>query len=401
MEYFWRQQDDIPAGMGYPLFGAAHLLSVGITLLFVVLLIMVVRRLEDRQQRRVLKTLPIFMVVLEVFKDAFLISIGRFGIGYLPLHVCSIGIFVFLLRELLPWKLAKEISGEISFILIMPASVAALLFADWTVFYPVANFMNIYSYMWHGALILYPALLMARGDIKPSIRHIHYVLLFLCAVVPAVYAFDKRFGCNYFFVNWPVQNSPLSWMAQFMGNPGYLVGYGALTLVVILLIYLGIEIKKTKKYLLSIIATVIILGLIYLAVVLIGEAVNEQTISLSGPYDVIRVIDGDTIVVDIDGEDIHVRLIGINTPELTTDDGETIEAGELAKEYTTTLLEGNTVYLEYDAELYDVYGRTLAYVYLPDKKTMVNELLLKNGYAEIMTIEPNVKYKERFLFLAK
>ncbi len=247
MEYFWRQQDDIPAGMGYPLFGAAHLLSVGITLIVVAVLVLVISKQEDARQRRFLKTLPLFMVFMEICKDSFLVAVHRFGIGYLPLHICSIGIFIFLLREWLPWEWAKEVFGEIAFIIIMPASIAALLFADWTVYYPVLNFMNLYSYVWHGLLILYPVLLKVRGDIRPSIRNIRYVLIFLCVVVPPIYLFDKRFGCNYFFVNWPVAGSPLEFMASFMGNPGYLLGYAGLTVAVILAMYLGIGIwEKTS-----------------------------------------------------------------------------------------------------------------------------------------------------------
>jgi hypothetical integral membrane protein (TIGR02206 family) len=244
-EFFWKQQDDIPAGMGYPLFGAAHLLSVGITLLLTAFVVIIFCRLEEQKQRRFLKLLPVVMLGMEVFKDGFLVSVHRFGIGYLPLHICSIGIFVFLLREWLPWRWAKDVFGEISYIVIMPASIAALLFADWTVYYPVLNFMNIYSYIWHGMLILYPILLRVRGEISPSIKHIHFCLFFICVVVPPIYLFDKQFGCNYFFVNWPIQNSPLSWMASFMGVPGYLFGYAGLTIVVILLMYLGIEIRRS------------------------------------------------------------------------------------------------------------------------------------------------------------
>ncbi len=247
MEYFWKQQDDIPAGMGYPLFGLAHLLSVAVTLFVVVFILSAVIRLEEQKQKRFLKTLPIVMILMEVFKDFFLMSVHRFGIGYLPLHICSIGIFVFLFREWLPWKWAKEAFGEIAFIVIMPASVAALLFADWTTLYPVLNFMNIYSYIWHGMLILYPLLIKVRGDINPSVSNIRHVLVFLCVIVPPIYVFDKIFGCNYFFVNWPVPNSPLEWLASFMGNPGYLLGYAGLTLVVILLMYIGIYLGK--KYL--------------------------------------------------------------------------------------------------------------------------------------------------------
>ncbi len=242
MDYFWKQQDDIPAGMGYPLFGMAHLLCVAITVLAVVIMVMVFRGLDEKGQKKFLKGFPIFMIILEIIKDALLVAIHRFGIGYLPLHICSIGIFIFLLREYLPWMRAKEILGEIAFVLIMPASVAALLFADWTVLYPVWNFFNIHSYIWHGALILYPLLLKMRKEIDPSIRHIHWIIIFLCLTVPPIYLFDKHFGCNYFFVNWPVPDTPLSWCASFMGNPGYLVGYGIMVLVTLLLIYLFIGI---------------------------------------------------------------------------------------------------------------------------------------------------------------
>ncbi len=237
MDYFWKQQDDIPAEMGYPLFGVAHLLCVAATLLVALILILIIRRLVEKKQKTFLKAVPIFMVLLELFKDGFLIRVHRFGIGYLPLHVCSIGIFVFLLREFLPWKKAKDLFGEVAFMLIMPGAMAALIFPDWTTLYPVFNFMNLYSYVWHGLLVLYPVMLFVRKEIRPSIKHIHYVIGFLCVVVPPIYAFDKHFGCNYFFVNRPVPDTPLEWMADRMGNPGYLLGYVALTLGVILVMY--------------------------------------------------------------------------------------------------------------------------------------------------------------------
>jgi uncharacterized membrane protein YwaF len=97
--------------------------------------------------------------------------------------------------------------------------------------------MNLYSYVWHGLLVLYPVMLFVRKEIRLSIKHIHYVIGFLCVVVPPIYAFDKHFGCNYFFVNRPVPDTPLEWMADRMGNPGYLLGYVALTLGVILVMY--------------------------------------------------------------------------------------------------------------------------------------------------------------------
>ena len=246
MEYFWKQQDDIPEGMGYPLFGVAHLLSVGITLMLVFLFVLWFRKMDDRKQRKVLKVIPIVMLMLEVFKDIFLVSVNRFGLTYLPLHICSIGIFVFFFREYLPWEKTKEFLGDVAFVIILPSALVALFDADWTYVYPVWNFINLHSYVWHGMLVLYPVLIKMREDISPSIKHIYRPIIFLLIVVTPIYFFDKHFGLNFCFVNWPIENSPLEWMAARMGNPGYLIGYGAITFAVILLMYFCVWMGRGK-----------------------------------------------------------------------------------------------------------------------------------------------------------
>ena len=244
MEYFWKQQDDIPTGMGYPLFGKTHIISTCVTLILVAFFVFVIQKQSKKARGMIMKLIPLFMVFLEVLKDLFLVSAGRFGVGYLPFHVCSIGIFVFLLREFLPWRKTKEIFGEISVVLIMPGALAALIFPDWTVFYPVLNFINLHSFLWHGLLVLYPLLLLKNGTV-PSVKHIYYVILFLCIVVPPIYLFDKHFGCNYFFVNWPEKDTPLDWLAGFMGNPGYLAGYAVMAVLVMLFVYFVLHLCRS------------------------------------------------------------------------------------------------------------------------------------------------------------
>ena len=92
MQYFWKEQDDIPAGMGYPLFGVIHILSVVITLLFVLCGLKAFLQLGFRNRKKVLKAIPVVMFLMEIFKDCFLIRVHRFGLGFLPLHICSIRI---------------------------------------------------------------------------------------------------------------------------------------------------------------------------------------------------------------------------------------------------------------------------------------------------------------------
>jgi len=120
-------------------------------------------------------------------------------------------------------------------------------------------------------------------------------------------------------------------------------------------------------------------------------------VQLNGPYDVVRIIDGDTIIINIGSTETKVRMIGVDAPEsVHSDESKNTEDGIYASNWTKKLLTDQQVYLEYDADTEDDYGRTLAYVYLDDQTTMVNKLLLKNGLAITMTIQPNSKYADAF-----
>jgi len=127
---------------------------------------------------------------------------------------------------------------------------------------------------------------------------------------------------------------------------------------------------------------------------------------------VVRVVDGDTVVVRFlpgkavmswgDGCRIpagggwlwvkateKVRLIGVNAPE--TGDGNPRELfGEKAKRYTRKRLLNQVVTLFFDTETRDRYGRLLAYLYL--KGGLFNRELVAEGYAQVYTVPPNVKY---------
>ena len=117
-------------------------------------------------------------------------------------------------------------------------------------------------------------------------------------------------------------------------------------------------------------------------------------------YEIIKVVDGDTIQIRFNGKKERLRLIGIDTPEsVHPDETKNTENGELASEYTKSLLTGKSVNLEFDVEERDQYGRLLAYVYLDGE--MINKKLIRDGYAQLETVPPNVKYVEEFTALLK
>lgn len=129
---------------------------------------------------------------------------------------------------------------------------------------------------------------------------------------------------------------------------------------------------------------------------LIPYWLNEKSSSIeSGKVYCDRVVDGDTIVVLLDGKKEKVRMIGIDTPEsVHPDKSRNTPMGKIASKYTKDNLEGKYVTLETDVQERDKYGRILAYVYLDDK--MFNKTLIEEGLAELMTIPPNVKYADDF-----
>jgi len=127
-------------------------------------------------------------------------------------------------------------------------------------------------------------------------------------------------------------------------------------------------------------------------------------------YRLIRVVDGDTIIIDYNGSHEKIRLIGIDTPEASNnpktrrdaersnvDVDSIIEQGKKATAFVEQiLLDEEYVLVEFDVQKRDRYKRLLAYIYLQDGR-MLNEIIVRSGYASLMTIPPNVKYKDRFL----
>ena len=115
-----------------------------------------------------------------------------------------------------------------------------------------------------------------------------------------------------------------------------------------------------------------------------------------------RVVDGDTIDVEIAGREERVRLIGIDTPETKRPDTPVECWGPEASERTASLLpRGTPVRLERDVVGRDDYGRLLAYVHRADDGLFVNDDLVRGGFAVPLTIEPNSTYAARFVESAR
>jgi micrococcal nuclease len=140
---------------------------------------------------------------------------------------------------------------------------------------------------------------------------------------------------------------------------------------------------------------------------------------------VTRIVDGDTVQIaqhrlpapawedrQARGGRGRLRLLGVDTPEVFESDrldrdaresGRTREEvqalGRLSSEYTRRHLDGKDVYIEFDVQERDRFGRLLAYVWLADQEggTLFNLTIVRDGYAQVLTVPPNVKYADLLL----
>lgn len=125
-----------------------------------------------------------------------------------------------------------------------------------------------------------------------------------------------------------------------------------------------------------------------------------QVNSSQTTYKIVRIVDGDTLIIDYNGVEERVRLIGVDTPESVHPDAtKNSEFGKIASDFSKKYLDGKEVTLELDVQERDKYGRILAYMYVGGQ--MYNKILLQEGMAKVATYPPNVRYVDDFKALEK
>ena len=153
VEHFWDTVDTIGEGFGFSLFGARHLVTLALYIGFAALSCKLYKAADEKKRAQLRGLFAVLLLADEAFKQIGLQIGGNFNWDYLPLHLCSINIFLIALYA---WKPSRLLDNFLYFICI-PAATAALLFPTWTSL-PAANFM-----FWHSTSVhifyLYP-----RGD---------------------------------------------------------------------------------------------------------------------------------------------------------------------------------------------------------------------------------------------
>ena len=154
MEDFWKSVQTIQAERGadyraFPLFGAVHWAELLVAIAIVVLCAMIYRRCREMTRQQILRAVFVLMLADEFMKQAVLLYTGQWNVTYLPLHLCSINIFVCWYDAVHQSRRSKEIL----YALCLPGAVVAMLSPSWQRL-PVWNLLHLHSYSIHVLLIL-------------------------------------------------------------------------------------------------------------------------------------------------------------------------------------------------------------------------------------------------------
>ena len=238
MNDFWKSYDITHAELGpnfrcYPLYGKIHLIELALSLVFIVGMALWYRRSSASARRRILVGVTIALLADEAALLLGMALTGQWNWSYLPLHLCSINVFVCLYNTLTDQNWCKE---EL-YALCIPGAALALLSPSWLDVPSWWTLINLHSISIHALLVLYPVLLVVRGY-RPSARRAPQVLAFLFGSALPIYFLNKPLNTNFYFLNNPYGNVITSAFTRLLGEKYYILGFLPAIAVALCLMYL-------------------------------------------------------------------------------------------------------------------------------------------------------------------
>ena len=240
VEHFWDTVETIGEGYGFSLFGPRHLATLALFVLTAALCCRTYRRADEKGRARQRKVFAALLLADELFKQAGLQIGGNFDASYLPLHLCSINIFLIAVHA---WKRSRTLDNFLYFICI-PAATAALLFPTWTSL-PAANFMFLHSTSVHILLAVYPMMLFAAGDIRPDAKGLGRSVLLLLALAVPICGVNLLLDTNYMFLMYAPDGNPLAWFRDHCGS--HWIGFPVLLAAAGGIMYLPVLWKRKRE----------------------------------------------------------------------------------------------------------------------------------------------------------
>lgn len=230
MKYFWETVGSIEDGVGFNYFDGTHLAWIFGFIAFAIISSFIYRKSDSKQRDKIRKLFALLIVFDEIFKQVGLISNGLWTTGYLPLHLCSINIFIISYHVFKPNKTIDNFLYAVC----VPGALAAILAPTW-VELPVLNFMHLHSFTVHILLATYPIMLVAGNDIVVDIKEVPKAILFTFILAIPIYFVNVWLDENYMFLMKAEAGNPLLYFEDWFGC--HLIGVPIIESVVVLVLY--------------------------------------------------------------------------------------------------------------------------------------------------------------------
>ena len=240
MEYFLETSGSIESGHGFSHFDLLHLGWLGFFAVLIAVGCIWYRRLDESGRRKARYLMAGMIVANEIFKMVCLTIGNNYTVHYLPLHLCSINIFIVAIHAVRP----NKVLDNFLYAICIPAALAALLFPSWTKL-PFLNFSHIHSFTIHIELALYPVILTAAGDIRPDWRKIPQCLALLGGFGIVALIVNLLLDTNYMFLMEAESGNPLLYFEEWFGS--HLIGFPVLITLILLIIYLPHVLLHRRK----------------------------------------------------------------------------------------------------------------------------------------------------------
>ena len=230
MNYFLDTTETIPSGAGFSAYGGLHLIWIAVFIATVVINCVLYHKLSTSGRILWRKIVATLIILDEMFKMLMLTIGGRYTLSYLPLHLCSINIFIIVFHVIKP---SKTLSAFL-YTVCIPGALAAILFPSWTSL-PFGNFMHLHSFTVHILLALYPIVLAVNGEFDLKVGNVGNCMLLLIGMAIPIYMINLVLDTNFMFLMHADEGNPLYLFEQMWGN--HLYGFPVIIAGVLIVMY--------------------------------------------------------------------------------------------------------------------------------------------------------------------
>lgn len=231
MSNFLKTKFTIEPGHGMGSFSSGHLLWLALLICLIVFLGRAYREGTNEKRKSMRIAVALLIIADELLKDIAMPFTGQWEWEFLPLHICSISVFIVAIHAFTGNRLA----GEYLYAVTLPTASLAMLFPDWTGSLPLFNLMCFHSFSIHLLLVLYPSLMLS-GGFCPSLRYLKKFVPVFAMMFVIMHFINNALDTNFFFVNGSPEGSPLEFIEDRIGK-GYLLAFPLIAVMLWLPMY--------------------------------------------------------------------------------------------------------------------------------------------------------------------